>query len=81
MVDIAPPPGFSYLSHSLRHGMASAAAAIEVAFHKIRHLGGWAAGSTVINDYIDPNVLADRGAYEFFGFLLGVNQRNMATST
>ena len=51
--------------------MASAAAAIDVPYHKIRHLGGWAPGSTTIDSYVDLTVIASAAAYDFFAFLLG----------
>ena len=62
-----PPPGYAWSSHSLRKGGASAASAIGVPLSTIRHIGGWAVSSSVVNQYIDPAVLASVGAWFFFG--------------
>ena len=69
-VGASPPTGFSFTSHSLRHGMASAAAAANVPFHKIRYLAGWAEGSTTINGYVDPTVRNSVAGRAFFEWLL-----------
>lgn len=65
-----PPPGFSWTSHSLRMGAASAANAICVPLTKIRYMGGWARNSDVVLDYIDPTMQPSQAAHLFFGFLL-----------
>lgn len=66
----APPAGFAYTSHSLRSGAAIAASAVLVPLPKIRHYGGWSAGSAVVEtDYIDPSCVADAAARFFFGWL------------
>jgi hypothetical protein len=57
--------------------MASAAAAVNVPDHKIRHLGGWAPGSTTLNDYVNLTVVASREALDFFAFLLGPQAGNL----
>lgn len=68
-VNASPPSGYSWTSHSLRKGPASAANAINVTLVHIRHFGGWARNSDVVLDYIDPNVVASPGAWFFFGFI------------
>ena len=66
----APPDGFTWTSHSLRSGAASAASAVLVPMTKIRHYGGWSAASTVVEkDYIDPGCPADAPARFFFSWL------------
>lgn len=67
---VQAPMGGVYLPHSLRSGPASACNAIGVALPSIRHWGGWARSSAVVNDYIDPTVRADAAAYIFFGWML-----------
>ena len=67
---VQPPPGGAWSSHSLRSGAASACHAVGVSLPSIRYWGGWAATSSVVNDYIDPTVRADEAAYVFFGWLL-----------
>ena len=66
----AAPTGYVYLSHSLRIGAASAAAAICVPDHKIRFVGGWAPGSTTLVVYVDPTVQPTVAGRLFFGYLL-----------
>lgn len=66
----APPPGFSWSSHSLRKGAASAANAIGVALHVICYHGGWSSKSGVVHDYIDHTVGANAAAAAFFSWLL-----------
>jgi hypothetical protein len=65
-----PPPGFSWTSHSLRKGAASAANSIGVVLTKIRYMGGWAKDSNVVHDYIDPTMAPSPAAQLFFGHLL-----------
>lgn len=65
-----PPVGGSWSAQSLRSGAASACNALNVALPTTRYWGGWAASSSVVNDYIDPTVRADVAAYAFFGWLL-----------
>ena len=65
-----PPPGFTWTSHSLRSGPASAARAIGVTIERIKHFGGWSVGSTTLEkDCLDPTVQATAGAWFFFGWL------------
>ena len=65
-----PPPGFSWTSHSLRKGAASAANAIKVALNDIRYAGGWSTNSTVLEDkYIDFAMAPSEAAYVFFGHM------------
>lgn len=67
-----PPPGFTWTSHSLRKGAASAANAINVVLPKIRYMGGWARDSDVVLDYIDPTMAPTPAALLFFGHMLAV---------
>ena len=70
-VDIAAPPGFAYLGHSLRSGASSAAEAIKVPRARGDWLGGWAPGSfTRDKHYIDPTVEPSPAAYRLLGWLL-----------
>jgi hypothetical protein len=69
-VGAAPPPGYTWTSHSLRKGAASAARAIRVTLDVIRYFGGWAKNSDVVNDYVDPSVRPSPAASFFFGWLL-----------
>ena len=67
----APPTNVSWTAYSLRHGAASAAAAILAPLSKIRYVGGWAVGSTVPErTYINPTCPATPAARLFFGFML-----------
>ena len=70
LVNHSPPPGFTWTSHSLRKGAASAANAINVVLTKIRYMGGWAKDSNVVHDYIDPTMAPTPAALVFFGHLL-----------
>ncbi len=59
-----PPPGFSWTSHSLRKGTASAANAIKIAINDIRCAGGWSTNSTVLEaKYIDFAMALSEAAY------------------
>lgn len=70
LVGATPPPGFSWSSHSLRKGAATAAFAQGVSLLRIKYYGGWASGSVVVErDYIDPTVTPSPGSAYFFGFL------------
>jgi hypothetical protein len=65
-----PPEGFSWTSHSLRKGAASAAHAIGARLTDIRYMGGWATNSTVLEaKYIDFAMLPSPAARLFFGYL------------
>ena len=65
-----PPPGFSWTSHSLRKGSASAANAIKVPLPDIRYFGGWSTNSLVLEaKYIDFAMAPTKAAYIFFGHL------------
>jgi hypothetical protein len=76
-VNRRPPPGFTWTSHSLRSGPASAARAIGVTIERIKHFGGWSVGSTTLEkDYLDPTVQATAGAWFFFGWLRQLEQFN-----
>jgi hypothetical protein len=65
-----PPKGFSWTSHNLRKGAASAANAIKVPLDDIRYSGGWSTNSTVLEaKYIDFAMAPSKAAYIFFGHL------------
>ena len=66
-----PPAGFSWTSHSLRKGAASAAYAIKVPLSDIRFAGGWSTNSTVLEGrYVDFAMQPTGAAHLFFGHLL-----------
>jgi hypothetical protein len=65
-----PPEGFSWTSHSLRKGAASAANAIGARLTDIRYQGGWATNSNVLEaKYIDFTMQPSEAARLFFGYL------------
>ena len=66
---VAPPADGAWLSHSLRSGAASAAAAVGVDLVRIRYYGGWAAGSDAVYRYVHATVRPDDAARLFFGWL------------
>ena len=68
-LNVAPPPGAKWTSHSLRSGAASAANSLAVPIPSIRYWGGWSRTSGVVMHYIDPLVLPSPGARAFFGWL------------
>ena len=66
----SPPEGFSWTSHSLRKGAASAANAIGARLTDIRYQGGWATNSNVLEaKYIDFTMQPSEAARLFFGYL------------
>ncbi len=66
----SPPNGFSWTSHSLRKGAASAANAIKAPLNDIRYSGGWFTNSNVLEaKYIDFAMAPSTAAYIFFGHL------------
>ena len=66
-----PPEGFSWTSHSLRKGAASAAHAIGARLTDIRFAGGWATTSNVLEaKYIDFTMQPSPAARLFFDYLL-----------
>ena len=66
----SPPAGFSWTSHSLRKGTASAANAIKVPINDIRYAGGWSTNSSVLEKkYIDFSMAPSKAAYTIFGHL------------
>jgi hypothetical protein len=68
---VRAPPGFAYLGHSIRSGAASAGSAIDVRRFIICWMGGWAPGSSTLEQhYLDPSVTPTPAAYAFFGWLL-----------
>jgi hypothetical protein len=68
--DCLPPEGFSWTSHSLRKGAASAAHAIGARLTDIRFAGGWATTSNVLEaKYIDFTMQPSPAAWLFFGYL------------
>lgn len=64
-----PPPGTCWSSHSLRSGGASAARKAGAPLEAVRHLGGWAATSNVVQHYIDPLYADDPGCGMYFNYL------------
>lgn len=71
-VNVTPPEGHSYTSHSLRSGATSAANAIGVPKQQIKYLGHWSRTSDVLDgSYIDPTFRPSVEAHFFFGWLLG----------
>ena len=68
-VGAAPPPGFTWSSHSLRKGGATAAYHAGVPLGTIRYLGAWAKHSAVVNDYIDFAAQNTPAGAFFFGWL------------
>lgn len=68
-LNVKPPLGGKYTSHSLRKGGASAAYAVGVNLRDLCDLGDWAPGSPVpMKHYIDLSVVACDAARAFFGF-------------
>lgn len=80
-VNCHPPAGFSWSSHSLRKGAASAAHAIGVPLEKIRYMGGWSKTSMVVLDYIDPTMQASEAAVLFFGHLMPASLQQLSSQT
>ena len=66
---VQPPAGDLWSGHSLRKGAASGAAAIDVALHRICHMGGWRDQRGAVLSYIDPTCPAGAAARRFFGWL------------
>jgi len=65
-----PPKSFSWTSHSLRKGAASAANSIKVPLNEIRYSGGWSTNSNILDaKYIDIAMAPSKAAYIFFGHL------------
>lgn len=65
-----PPENFSWTAYSLRHGAASAAAAIGAPPSKYHYIGGWTQDSDVPRQrYINPTCPATDAARTFFGFM------------
>lgn len=69
VLGVEAPEGYSYSSHSLRSGAASAAFAVGVDIIRICYCGGWAQGSQAVHHYIDPSWQASTAAEFFFGHL------------
>ena len=68
---IQAPAGFAYQGHSIRSLGASAMAAIGVPRHIYIWLGGWARGSSVVDQcYIDPTFMPTPAAYALYGWAL-----------
>lgn len=68
-LDVQPPAGDLWSGHSLRKGAASGAAAIDVALHRICHMGGWRDQRGAVLSYIDPTCPSSDAARRFFGWL------------
>jgi hypothetical protein len=64
-----PPDGFAWTLRSLRKGPATAAYIIGTPMQKIKFFGGWARGSDVVLDYIEPTVIPSPGAWQLFGWM------------
>jgi hypothetical protein len=65
-----PPKGFSWTSHNLRKGAASATNSIKVPLNDIRYSGGWSTNSNVLEaKYIDVAMAPSKATYIFFGHM------------
>ena len=65
-----PPVGFTWTSHSLRHGAAAAARAERWEFEEISKYGGWAVGSVTLQTvYLRVPVRPCPASAFFFGWL------------
>ena len=69
-IGLAPPDGFSWTSHSLRKGAATAAYAVGVPLLKIKYCGDWAQESSAIHRYIDVAATPTPAARQLFAFLV-----------
>ena len=70
-VQVAPPAGHTWSSHSSRISAATNAAAIGVPLARIEFMGSWSPGSASLRrSYIDPTVAPSPAAHYFFGWLL-----------
>lgn len=69
-VGATPPAGEAWTGHSLRIGAASAMDAEGVSLRRICHLGGWAAQSAAVKDYIDPTCPHSDAGRRYFAWLL-----------
>jgi hypothetical protein len=68
---VAAPAGFAYQGHSLRSLGVSAMAAIGVPRHVYVWVGGWARGSSVVDEaYVDPTFTPSAAAYALYGWAL-----------
>ena len=63
---VSPPDGYTYSSHNLRSGAASAAFSLDVSIVRICFYGGWAQGSQAVFFYIDPSWAPSPAARYFF---------------
>jgi hypothetical protein len=70
---VTPPEGYTYSSHSLRSGAASAAFAIGVNIIRICYCGGWSQGSKAVYSYVDMSWQRSADAMFFFSHLLVLN--------
>ena len=68
---VQAPAGFKYTWHMLRHGSASAAAALGVPERRIKDFGNWARKSDAYERYIHT-VPATTSGQRFFGWMLPV---------
>jgi integrase len=69
ILEIFPPAGLYYSSHSLRKGAATSMHAVGVSIDIIRFLGGWVPGSTAVFEYIDLMAPATPAARFLFSSL------------
>ena len=68
-VGALPPPSFSWTSHSLRTGAASAAVACGVPLQTVKWYGDWARDSSdVVHDNVGASFLPDDPARYWFGW-------------
>jgi hypothetical protein len=65
---VQAPPGFKYTWHMLRHGAASAAAALEVSERRIKDFGNWSRRSDAYETYVHT-VPATTSGQRFFGWM------------
>lgn len=76
-LEITAPEGYSYSSHSLRSGAASAAYAVGADIIRICYCGGWTQGSQAVFAYIDLSWQPSADAEFFFGHLRHVEVQRL----
>lgn len=69
-LNLSPPPGVTYSSHSLRMAAGSESAAIGVQEYRILTWGDWKDARTFRDHYMDARIQATVDSYFFFGHLL-----------
>jgi hypothetical protein len=69
-LDKSPLAGFTWTSHTLRKGAASAANCIGAPLPVIKYMGDWARKSSVTEGkHIDPAMTPSHAAWQFVGRL------------